>query len=381
MKKMIIGLVMSAVLILGWHLLRTHSIPEGGMRAKVVAVLESGQDEVYEGGHSYQTQTIQMEILSGDEKGSIVTLYNDYIILKKGDNAFIWKVILEEGDRYSVIEPDRVPLIYFLLVVFIALVVIFGGVQGVRGLLALGGSLVLIGYLLLPGILQGYPVLLVTIGVATLIIVLGSYITHGFNRTTSAAVVGMVITIIITGVASYFVVHGAHLNGMVTEEDFYLNARLSGAVDLVGLLLGGMIIGLLGVLYDAAISQAIAVEELHNVAPHMKRKSIFARAIRIGREHIGALVDTIAIAYVGVSLPLLLLFVASVDLPFVQIMNQQLFATEIIRILMASIGLVLAVPITTAISAWMLIRDQKDVASSETIEKEKSALEHFHHHH
>ncbi|MCU0660612.1 MAG: YibE/F family protein [Candidatus Pacebacteria bacterium] len=380
MKK-IVAILAIVLLAGGWLALRHQSTQNGQIRVKVLEVLASGQQNPFEGGHTYETQTLKLHILTGAEKGEVIEMYNDYVMLKAGDRAFVSKVVLDDGERYTLTEPDRLPLMYFLMIVFIALVVVFGGIQGVRGLLALGGSLVLIGYLLLPGILEGYPILLVTIGVSALIIILGSYVTHGFNKTTTAAVIGMIITITITGIASYLVVDAARLNGISTEEDFYLVRALAGNIDLMGLLLGGMVIGLLGVLYDAAISQAVAVEELHHVAPHLDRKMIFARAIRIGREHIGALVDTIAIAYVGVSLPIILLFMASVDLPFAQIANRQFFATEIIRILMASIGLVLAVPITTAISAWMLMKEKKEPVSVETIEQEKKALQHFHHHH
>ena len=122
---------------------------------------------------------------------------------------------------------------------------------------------------------------------------------------------------------------------------------------MVGLLFGGIMIGLLGVLYDIAIGQAIAVEELLSAGPHLSRIDIYKRGIRIGREHIGALVNTLAIAYVGASLPLLLLIQSSTtSLPFM--LNSELFATELIRILIGSIGLILGVPITTFIASYML---------------------------
>ena len=115
-------------------------------------------------------------------------------------------------------------------------------------------------------------------------------------------------------------------------------------------------IGLLGVLYDIAISQAIAVEELFLAGTHMSRVDIYKRAIRIGREHIGALVNTLAIAYVGVALPLLLLLTQtySGSASLSSVLNSELFATEIVRILVGSIGLILAVPITTFVAVWML---------------------------
>ena len=142
-----------------------------------------------------------------------------------------------------------------------------------------------------------------------------------------------------------------------------------------------MLIGLLGVLYDVAIGQAISVEELHTIAPHISRGVIYKRAIRIGREHIGALVNTLAIAYVGVSLPLLLLYSQSSTESIGMTLNRELFATEIIRTMIGSIGLVLAVPITTFISVWFLMRANDHSVSAEKIEKEREALEHFEHHH
>ena len=112
-------------------------------------------------------------------------------------------------------------------------------------------------------------------------------------------------------------------------------------------------LGLLGVLYDIAIGQAIAVEELFSAGKHLTRSQVYKRGIRIGREHIGALVNTLAIAYVGVSLPLLLL-VQNSTTGVLFIINSEIFSIEIIRILLGSIGLILCVPITTYIASHML---------------------------
>jgi uncharacterized membrane protein len=114
-----------------------------------------------------------------------------------------------------------------------------------------------------------------------------------------------------------------------------------------------MMIGLLGVLYDAAISQAVAVEELFAMGDGVHPRHVFARAMRIGREHIGALVNTLAITYVGASLPLILLFEES-NLNFWVTVNQEVFATEIVRMMIGSIGLILAVPVTTLVAVYML---------------------------
>ena len=171
------------------------------------------------------------------------------------------------------------------------------------------------------------------------------------------------------------------LTGFANEESVYLNINTGGNINFQGLLLGGILIGLLGVLYDASIGQAVSVDELHRVAPHLPRSTIYKRAIRIGREHIGALVNTLAIAYVGASLPLLLLYSTSTD-GFAVTLNREIFSTEIIRTMIGSIGLVLAVPITTLIATYLLIKHKSKVSpSKEILEQEKHALEHVGHSH
>lgn len=240
-----------------------------------------------------------------------------------------------------------------LTIIFLSLLLIFGGGQGVRGLLSLGGSLFLIIYFLMPNILGGMSPVLVSVIAASLIIILGSYITHGFNRTTSAAVLSMIITVVFTGILAKIAVNAARLSGN-SEEAFFLNLKLGGEIDLVGILMGGIIIGLLGVLYDVAISQAISVEELFRFIPNTNSKMVYKRAIRMGREHIGALVNTLAIAYVGASLPLFLLLFSDGQNPFLITVNQEIISAEIIRTLVGTIGIILAVPITTLIAIYML---------------------------
>jgi uncharacterized membrane protein len=263
----------------------------------------------------------------------------------------------------------RTTQLIVLTVLFVLIVLIFGGKQGLRGLLALLSSFVFIG-LMLSSIMQGYSPILMSVGIASLIVLIGSYTTHGVNRTTSAAVVGMVFTIIITGVLAFLSISATSLTGWNTDEITYLNLNSRGELDLVGLLLGGIIIGLLGVLYDAAIGQSVSVEELVRAAKHYTKRELYTRAVRIGREHIGALVNTLALAYAGASLPLLLLFFGGPDFNIELTINREMFATEIVRILVGSIGLVLTVPITTMVAVYMLHgRDFSGSASS-----------HHHHH-
>lgn len=304
-------------------------------------------------------QTLRAEILDGSNAGSIVFVQNDYLRLAEGQKFYALHTVdtLTGVDAYSVSEPYRLDGLFLLVGLFVVCVFILGGKQGVRGVLALILSFVFIGYLLLPGVLAGYPPLLVILGVSSLIVVLGSYITHGFNRVTTSAVVGMMLTLLVTAALAHFSVAITRLSGFVSDESVYLNLGTGGTIDFSALLLGGIIIGLLGVLYDAAIGQAAAVDEIQQAAPQASRREIFSRAIRIGREHIGALVNTLAIAYVGVALPLLLLFYSlNSDASLLTTLNREVFAVEVVRMLIGAIGIMLAVPITTAVSVFRLVR-------------------------
>lgn len=300
-------------------------------------------------------QRLIVEFLEGSEKGKRIGLENDYVEFSVGDKLYVSHTTngLDGKKLYVVSEQYRLPVLAWLVVLFVILVTVFGGMPGLRGLASLIGGLALIFLVLFPSILQGYSPITMSLLVASLIVVLGSYVTHGFTWTTTSAVLGMIVTITLTGLFAYLIVDIAGLTGFESEEAMYLNLSARGSIDIVGLLLGGMLIGLLGVLYDAAIGQAVAVEELRLAGPHLSRVYVFKRAIRIGREHIGALVNTLAIAYVGASLPLFLLFVSAQESSLF-LLNKEVFAAEIIRTLVGSCGLVLAVPITTYLAVLIL---------------------------
>ena len=330
------------------------------VKAEVVEILSQETSPIPVVGTESLKQSLRVKILEGKDKGTVVIIENDYTSLKRGDVFYLNHSTnhLDGTDEYYASDPYRLPALYFFVGLFVFCVAVFGGKQGIRGLLSLIGSLFIIMYVLLPAIIHGYPPVLVSIAVSSLIIIVGSYITHGVNRTTSAAVIGMVVTIIFTGILAYIAVGATKLTGFNTEEAVYLNFNTNGVVNFAGLLLGGIMIGLLGVLYDVSIGQAVAVEELHRAGVHYTRRVLFTRALRIGREHIGALVNTLAIAYVGASLPLLLLYYTS-QVDWHITLNQEVFATEVIRIMIGSIGLVLAVPITTFISVLMVTKSSK----------------------
>jgi uncharacterized membrane protein len=327
------------------------------IKGKVVSI---DKEEMLDG---QKLQTLSVD--TGD--GKTVKTFNDYKNLKAGDKVFLDKI--DGGNfEYQVVEIDRTTPIFLLAALFIFVLVLFGRKQGVRGLISLVFSLFLIVQFLIPGILAGQSPILLSLLITLIIVTIGSFVTHGFNRTTISATIGMGITLIFTSVLTYFSVKIFELTGMDSEESYYLLANAAMPIDLSGVLLGGILIGILGVLYDAAIGQAVAVEELWRASKNATNVHIYRRAERMGREHIGALVNTLAIAYVGVSLPLLLLIYTINDAPLSFLLSREMFATEIVRTLVGSIGLILTVPITTIISVILLKnlagKDAHDIINS-----------------
>jgi uncharacterized membrane protein len=205
------------------------------VKAKVVKILKQERKIIPGTDTSTNFQTIEVEIFEGANKGKIVTVENDYLNLSKNQRVYLTELTRGEDGKviYSVSDPYRLPSIVFFTVLFLILTIIFGGIQGVRGLLSLFFSFVIIVYILLPGILNGYSPVLVSLLASSIIIVLGSYITHGFNKTTTSAVFGMIITVLITGILSFFAIKWGHLTGYSSEEVVYLNFDTRGGVNLV----------------------------------------------------------------------------------------------------------------------------------------------------
>lgn len=348
-----------AVILVAFPVFAQELVPDTvrTMKAEVVEVISTERRNVPGTDVSATYQRIKAKVLDGEEQGALIQVENDFLNMSVGDVFYLQHTLndLDGTDYYYVIDPYRLPALAMLGVLFIAVVIFFGGWQGLRGLASLAASLFFIAFLLLPGILKGYPPILVAVGVSSIIVGISSYVTHGLNRTTSTAVLGMIATVSFTGVLAYLSIPFAALSGFSGEETTYLNLNTGGSLDFAGLLISGILIGTLGVLYDAAIGQAVSVEELASAGKHLTRMEVYKRALRIGREHIGALVNTLAIAYVGAALPLLLLFYGFGSDSLAMTVNRELFATEIVRAIIGSIGIVLAVPITTAIAVRMLV--------------------------
>ncbi len=187
--------------------------------------------------------------------------------------------------------------------------------------------------------------------ISGVILALALFGTHGFTALSSIAYFGTVSAVLITSALAWWFVGALRLSGYGSDASVYLNFATRGELDLTGLLLGSIIIGVLGVLDDISITQASVVCQLRLANASLSVIELYKRAIKVGRDHVGSLVNTLALAYVGAALPLVLLFSTS-ESPLYFTLNQEVIAAELARILIGSIGLILAVPLTTAIAAW-----------------------------
>lgn len=331
-----------------------HNDYGGTYRGKVLEIVDEEHRMIPGTETEHLYQTVRMEILNGPQKGEEKVIENDYTELSEGQTFYFNHNIHVDGtETYGVVSVDRRSSLILLLAIFVITVVAFGGWQGVRSLFALAGSFFAIFYILIPGLLGGWNPLVASFLVASGILFAAIFFTHGFNRESAVAYTGTMIAVVLTGLFAVFAVHDASLSGFAMEESVYLNFNTGGAINFTSLLLGAIIIGVLGVLDDIAVTQAAVVSELYGSNPKIGRWEVYRRALRVGREHVGALVNTLVLAYTGAALPLLL-YVYMAPTGFSTSVNSEIFATEIVRTIVGSIGLILTVPIVTLLAVWYL---------------------------
>ncbi|MFE5758770.1 YibE/F family protein [Streptomyces massasporeus] len=258
--------------------------------------------------------------------------------------------------QYSVTDINRSLPMGLLAGIFAIAVVVVGRLRGVMALVALAISFMVLNFFILPAILQGSNPLVVAVVGASAIMLIALYLCHGLSARTSVAVLGTLISLLLIGILGSVFIDWAALTGN-TDDNTGLIHGLYPTIDMSGLLLAGVIIGSLGVLDDVTVTQTSAVWELHEANPSMGWRGLYRAGIRIGRDHIASVVNTLVLAYAGAALPLLLLFsIAQSSVGTVA--NSELVAEEIVRTLIGSIGLVASVPVTTALAALVVSADR-----------------------
>ena len=260
--------------------------------------------------------------------------------------------------QYSVADVNRRFPMALLAGIFALAVVIVGRLRGVMALVALAISFLILNFFILPAILQGSNPLIVAVIGSSTIMLSALYMCHGLSARTSVAVLGTLISLVLIGFLGSLFIGWAALTGN-TDDNTGLIHGLYPSIDMSGLLLAGVIIGSLGVLDDVTVTQTSAVWELHEANPSTGWRGLYRAGIRIGRDHIASVVNTLVLAYAGAALPLLLLFsIAQSSVGTVA--NSELVAEEIVRTLVGSIGLVASVPVTTLLAALVVAADRPE---------------------
>jgi uncharacterized membrane protein len=250
---------------------------------------------------------------------------------------------------YTFVDFERRAPMLWLALAFAALVIAFGRLRGALSLIGLAASLAVVVLFIIPAILDGRSPLAVAIVGSLAVMLLTISLAHGLGPKSLAAMLGTTVSLVLVAVLALAFTEITDLTGLASEESALLQINEVG-VSFEGLLLAGMVIAALGVLDDVTVSQASTVLALRRANPELGFGELYRRAIDVGRDHVSATVNTLVLAYVGASLPVLLLF-GSGELGFVDAVNVELVAQEVVATLVGSIGLIAAVPITTALAA------------------------------
>ena len=325
---------------------------------RVVSVIDTRQEEIAPG----QVQPVQRLLVTFSEgplRGQQIevehgqfTYTNEASLYRAGDTVLVMTTVRPDGSRMSMVTGYmRTQDLLVLLIVFVGFAVLVSGWKGLRALLGLAISFVVLLGFVLPQILGGRdPVVISVIGSFTLLAVT-LYLAQGWTLKAHAALLGIFASLLVAGLLVTWSVDLVRLGGYGSEEAMLLQASGS-SVSLRGLLMAGMMVGALGVLDDVIVGQTSAVNELADADPSVSWRELYRRAMNVGHDHIAATVNTLVLAYVGASMPLLLLFRVYPE-PWLQTVNRDLVAEEVVRSLVGSISLIAAVPITTLIASLL----------------------------
>ncbi|MFC1722402.1 YibE/F family protein [Patescibacteria group bacterium] len=328
------------------------------MKGTIVGVFEEGVKEVY--GQQHEFQTLKVKITKGSLKNQEVDVLHGILPeagapkYKNGDKVYLIKALAPTGEEVLYItDYSRTENLLVLFVLFAGLVIIVSRWWGVSSLVGLFYAAVIIFKFLLPRIANGDNPILMAILAASFIAPVTFYLSHGLNKKTSIALVGTLISLLITGFLAAVFVKLTNLTGFGSEEALFLQVATGGSINIKGLLMAGIIIGSLGILDDVTITQASIVFQLKKTDKKLNATKLFQRAIDLGHDHIASTVNTLVLVYTGAAMPLLLLFINN-PITTTELINSEIISEEIVRTLVSSIGLILAIPITTLLASLTL---------------------------
>jgi len=328
------------------------------LRARVVEVVEEGM--VDQGGFEQPYQRLRLELTEGPLEGRTIDVEYGLLgfssqarLFRAGDRVVVERIRSVEGpDLFLITDYVRTGPLLWLTVLFVTATVLLSGWQGVRSLVGMGISLIVIVAFIVPQILAGHDPVLVAVTGSLVMMGISLYLVYGWNRKTHVAVIGLLLSLVLAGLLSIWFVNWARLSGFGSEEAGFL--QVAGIqLDPRGLLLAGIIIGSLGALDDVAIGQSSSIHQLSRANPQLGWRSLFSHGMTIGRDHLAAMVNTLFLAYVGAALPFLLLFSVYSE-PLSMTLNREIIAEEIVRTLVGSLGLLAGVPFTSIVAVLVI---------------------------
>ena len=338
-------------------------LPDGGdenlptYKAEVRSVTET-ENEITAFAPGSKQYEVQLHIDSGPAEGTEATITHRTlnnpafdIHPQEGDNL----IVRDENGSYAIVDYDRLPAMLALSLGFAVLLILFGGMTGAKALLVLLFAVLLIAKGLIAFILFAPShILLWTILIGTIITLATQLIVNGCNVKSAGAIIGTIGGILVAGLLAILAIHFTYLTGIDEEQAGMLKALYLQNVDFRELLFAGIVLGALGAVMDVAVSIASAQYEMKLLAPKTKFQALVTSGLNFGRDVMGTMANTLVLAYIGGALPLILLISAQPDLPLLHVMNLNMIATEVVRSLIGSIGLLCAIPITAYATAFLI---------------------------
>ncbi len=324
-------------------------------------------------GSSSVKQVANIEIVSGDYKGEVVTVDNAMtgnpaydIPLKKGDKVVLHlekdsPIIDSVSDiNFYIADLKRDNTLVWLSGIFFALLVLIGRKKGICSFISIVTTILLIFFGLIPMILSGFSPIVSASVIGLISTIITIYLVGGFNCKSTAAILGTGLSLCLAGIFSGAIIHFARLTGFVGEESVFLYTA-HPELNFQGILTASMLIAALGALMDTSISIASTINELHENNPNLKKRQLFKSGMNVGKDIIGTMSNTLILVYVGNSLPLALLS-SNIDLQKFFNLNQ--VATEISSALVGSIAILACVPLTAFIASFLLKNYKRDIVFS-----------------
>lgn len=334
-------------------------VEESFAKAQVIQIQHESTTDI--SGYKTFLQTVKVKILEGKQKDKIVTVQKGSDVrLADAMRAYKGEIVIldimgrpGETDQYTITDSYRLDKLAYVLLAFFIIILMAVGKKGVGAVLGLIVSLAVILLFIVPQMLQGHDPLMISILGCFMILLITTFLAHGFSKQTGIAVVSTCIALLATVLFSYLAVQLAHLAGLGTEDSYLLELNPTQSINPKGLLLGGILIGTLGALNDITTTQVASIFALFKSNSNMSTIELAEHGLFIGREHIVSLVNTLVLAYAGSSLPIFIFFILNPShLPLWVIINNESISEEIVRTISGSMGLIIAVPITTLLASW-----------------------------